>query len=56
MCSGHWAATAWSFVVDVLAEKERKMQRDLPRDFSNEISVIIIQELYQLDMVVNAIL
>jgi hypothetical protein len=31
------------FVVDVLAEKKRKEQRDLPREFPNKISVIIMQ-------------
>nr|TKW10902.1 hypothetical protein SEVIR_6G198800v2 [Setaria viridis] len=31
------------FVLDVLAEKERKEQRDLPKEFPNKISVIIIQ-------------
>ncbi|CAN6373818.1 unnamed protein product [Urochloa humidicola] len=42
-----WAAATWSFVLDVLAEKERKKQRDLPREFSNEISVTIIQDQVQ---------
>jgi hypothetical protein len=30
------------FVVDVLAEKKRKERRDLPREFPNKISVIIM--------------
>jgi hypothetical protein len=29
--------------VDVLAEKKRKERRDLPREFPNKISVIIMQ-------------
>jgi hypothetical protein len=42
MQSGKQQRGLFFIVVDVLAEKKRKEQRDLPREFPNKISVITI--------------